>query len=86
LKLHAYQKVVKHGSHSAQHTTGIHEKGAESLNDVLSMKSDGTSNSREMIEEKWKELGEISVMEAKKEFLLTLIALAPYWKWEQFVH
>jgi hypothetical protein len=85
LKLHAYQKVVKHGSHSTQHTT-THEKGAESLNDILSMKSDGTSNSREMIEEKWKELGEISVMEAKKEFLLTLIALAPYWKWEQFVH
>jgi hypothetical protein len=91
-KLFAFQKLIKYGSYSAY----ILEKGssisAESFNEngglsiaVTSSKGAFDSNNRESIDEKWKDLGEMSQQEAKREFLLSLISIAPYWKYEQFL-
>lgn len=74
LKLQALQRLIKQGPFDQA-------SDSSSLPDPT--KSEFSS--KEMVELKWKELGAMSPLEAKKEFLSTLISLAPYWKWEQFV-
>lgn len=41
--------------------------------------------SNEDLVEAWKECGNITEDEAQKAFLITLLSIAPYWKYDRFL-
>lgn len=88
VKLHALQKIVKFGPYptdSADRNKILSESFAESNSTSAKIDPHAAGN-KELIEGQWKEFGDLSLVDAKKLFLLVLISFAPYWKWEQFVH
>jgi hypothetical protein len=89
MKLFALQKLIRNGSYSTQTVEKGSSISSESSNENTglsnSVKGAFDSNNRDAIDEKWKDLGEISLQDAKREFLLSLISIAPYWKYEQFL-
>jgi hypothetical protein len=85
LKLHALQKIVKFGPYPTD-SADRNKILSESFADSGSTSAKIDAHNKELIEEQWKELGDVTAGDAKKLFLRILISLAPYWKWEQFVH
>lgn len=74
IKLHAYQKLVKFGAHP------------NAVDGDTTAAPVDNSNISTTIDDCWKELGKMDPVTAKREFLILLFSLAPYWKYEQFLN
>ena len=79
-KMYALQHLIKNGPFSEEKHHNI-EHGPK-----VSTKTASGKPTHEDLYLAWKSFGtELNETDAKKEFLLLLISIAPYWKYQQFL-
>ena len=84
IKMYALQHFIKHGCCKESDE-------AISFKSSLSVSSATISGKLQFFSPEdlfyaWKALGnELNELNAKKQFLLLLVSIAPYWKWQQFL-
>lgn len=84
LKLYALHKQARFGSYESCSTQPNGEDACTSESSTPHTAAiTGTETSSQV--DAWKEIAELPMEDAKREFLKTLFASAPYWKYEQFL-